>query len=357
MRFAFVIHSLQTGGMERVMCTLLHHFVHAGQEVHLVLIGRKRDIVQTLPSEVVIHKPAWSFSNRRRALHSLKTMAFLRSTMSRLAPDRILSFGEYWNNLVLLSLLGTSQAVFISDRSSPVKKLSFLQGLLRNQLYPKATGYIAQTPEAADVARGKSWNHNIQVIPNPVPTIPPSDLSSKVILTVGRLIKTKNVDLIISLFAQCRPDIRQSWRLVIVGGDVPYTPLSESLKAQANAVGLDDQISLEGEQLDVYPYYKTSSIFAFASSSEGFPNALAEAMSAGLAVIAFDCVAGPAHLIDDGVNGFLIPEGNETLYRNRLQLLMADETLRQRFSLAARSKMNRFAASKVAAQYLEFLSF
>jgi glycosyltransferase involved in cell wall biosynthesis len=354
-RLACIIHSLGIGGMERVMAVLLPYFVQEGREVHLILIGRKREVVQAIPEEVILHKPGWPFDNRKRAWHSLKTMVFVRTTVQQIAPDVVLSFGEYWNNLVLLSLWGAPFPVYISDRSTPGKELGRLQNWLRQRLYPRAAGYIAQTEQAAAVARRHAWNRNIRVIGNPAPALEAGDPQSKIILNVGRLIPTKNIDRLIALFSQCEAALREEWRLVIVGGDAKKQQLSRALRAQSEASGLSEQILLEGAQQDVYPYYARSAIFAFTSTSEGFPNALAEAMSAGLAVIAYDCVAGPSDLIDDGYNGFLIPEGDEALYLQRLQALMADEALRVRLGKNAQQKMARFCPEQIAKQYLSFL--
>lgn len=141
------------GGMERVMSILLPYFVQSNNEIHLVLIGRQRDIIQTVPSEVIIHKPKWTFDNRKRTWHAIKTMYFLRINIKQINPDVILSFGEYWNNLVLLSLVGTNFPVYISDRSKPGKDLGKGQNWLRDLLYPRAAGYIAQTSQAANMAQ------------------------------------------------------------------------------------------------------------------------------------------------------------------------------------------------------------
>ncbi|HSH51551.1 MAG TPA: glycosyltransferase, partial [Bacteroidales bacterium] len=87
--------------------------------------------------------------------------------------------------------------------------------------------------------------------------------------------------------------------------------------------------------VDIDHYYRKSEIFAFPSLSEGFPNALAEGMKASLACIAYDCVAGPSELIEDGKNGFLVPVGKKNFFKKRLKELMINEKKRERFQNVA----------------------
>jgi GalNAc-alpha-(1->4)-GalNAc-alpha-(1->3)-diNAcBac-PP-undecaprenol alpha-1,4-N-acetyl-D-galactosaminyltransferase len=99
-----------------------------------------------------------------------------------------------------------------------------------------------------------------------------------------------------------------------------------------------------------------TSVFAFTSTSEGFPNALGEAMAAGCACVAYDCVAGPSDMIDNGINGFLISIGDEKQYLKKLQLLMEDETTRIKFGKAAQEKMKQFEASTIADKFYNFIT-
>ena len=108
---------------------------------------------------------------------------------------------------------------------------------------------------------------------------------------VGRLIKTKHQDNLIKIFASIN---KKDWKLVIVGYDHLKQMNMEPLKKLALDHGLADRVVFAGKQSDVEKYYLSSKIFAFTSSSEGFPNAIGEAMAAGLPVVAYNCVAGPA---------------------------------------------------------------
>jgi len=354
MKICCVIHSLGIGGMERVMATLVNAYVNQPEaEIHLLLIGRKREVRFDIPECVHVYKPDWDFDNSKRTRHTVKTIIYIRKTLKEINPDRVLSFGEMWNNLVLVAAMGLNLTIFVSDRSMPNKNLGRVQNYLRNQLYPQALGFVAQTEKAKKVAEIKKWNSNISVIGNPVPASPDSSKSENMVLTVGRLIKTKNVDRLMHMFSSLN---HSKWKLVVVGGNANTLNLLEEYRIKVEKAGRSNQIRLEGEQKDVWSYYNRAKIFAFTSTSEGFPNVLAEAMSAGLACISYDCLAGPSDIIDDGINGFLIPVGDEELYKQRLEQLMTDADLRERFGRAAREKMKQFEASVIADKFYSFIT-
>jgi GalNAc-alpha-(1->4)-GalNAc-alpha-(1->3)-diNAcBac-PP-undecaprenol alpha-1,4-N-acetyl-D-galactosaminyltransferase len=105
----------------------------------------------------------------------------------------------------------------------------------------------------------------------------------------------------------------------------------------------------------VEEYYLKSKIFAFTSSSEGFPNVVGEAMSAGLPVVAYDCVAGPSDLIEDGVNGFLVPLFNGDNFEEKLMMLMDDEEMRIRMGKASRNLIEKYSSESISEQFYSFI--
>ena len=168
-KICFVIHSLQAGGMERVMSELLNYFVAKSQyEVHLVLYGIKRDVFYEISNNIIIHRPGFQFDNSKRLWSTMKTIAFLRRKITTIHPITVLSFGELWNNMVLLSLLGTTIPVYVSDRAQPDKSMGKVHDLLRKKLYPKAKGVIVQTEKALGIFKKMYSHNNFKVIGNPI---------------------------------------------------------------------------------------------------------------------------------------------------------------------------------------------
>lgn len=355
LKICLIIPSLQAGGMERVMSELATFFAKKNNlEVHLVLYGINREIFYSIPQNVVIHRPRFPFKNRSRFISTLKTLFFLRKEIKIINPITILSFGEYWNSFVLLALFGLKFPIYISDRSQPDKSLGRLHDQLRKWLYPKATGVIAQTSAAKSFYQKLYHHENIRVIGNPIRSITTENGNREnIVLTVGRLIQSKNHDKLIQLFANIN---LPGWKLVVVGYDHLKQQNLVKLEKLISNLQMEDKVEIVGKQADVDAYYRKSKIFAFTSTSEGFPNVIGEALSAGLPVVAFDCMAGPADMIEDGKNGFLIPNGNYDLFRSRLDSLMNDEVKQLEMGEMGMRSIKKFSVDSIGEEYFQFIT-
>jgi GalNAc-alpha-(1->4)-GalNAc-alpha-(1->3)-diNAcBac-PP-undecaprenol alpha-1,4-N-acetyl-D-galactosaminyltransferase len=354
-RVCFVIHSLLAGGMERVMSEIINYFSQTKKyQVHLVLYGIKREIFYTIAEDIIVHKPNFEFDNSKRTLSTLKTIRFLRKKIKEINPIFVLSFGERWNSLVLLSLLGTSIPVFVSDRSQPDKSLGVKDDFLRKLLYPKAKGIIVQTKKALEIYQ-RMYNHrNFKVIGNPIRPISETEIEKEnYILMVGRYIKSKQQNKLIEIFSKLNAP---NWKLVLLG----YDHLKQNNQSEWEKLGTDlnvsDRVLFTGKQDDVEYYYGISKIFAFTSISEGFPNVIGEAMSAGLPVVSYDCIAGPSDLISDNVNGFLIPINEDNLFVEKLQCLIDNPDIRNLFGERAKKSIQQFELNYICKQFEEFIT-
>lgn len=325
-------------------------------ELHVILYGRSRRVFYNIPENVTIHKPTWVFRDDLRLIFALRTLMWLRRTVGKIKPHTVLSMGEYWNSFVLLALKGTDVPVYISDRCQPDKQLGKPHEWLRKQLYPKAAGIIAQTQMAKDIYNKKFGHPNIRVIPNPIHEIKLEGTTTdkeNIILTVGRLIDTKHHDRLIKIFDRVK---RDDWKLVIVGGDAIKQNGKKKLKQLIEEKGLTDRVILTGTVSDVEAYYRKSKIFAFTSSSEGFPNVIGEAMSAGLPVIAYDCMAGPSEMIDHQINGILTNQFEDETFEQGLRHLMESDEIRNDFGEKARQKFQQFSASSISDKVFNFIT-
>lgn len=354
-KVAFVIPSMSSGGMERVMSEVVAYFsIKQTLDCHLIVYSKSDIDFYKIPSNVLLYKPTFKFDDSRRLWSTIKTSYFLRSTLKRIKPDVVLSFGEYWNNFVLMSLYGLKIKIFVSDRSSPEKHLGIFHDFLRQLLYPTTTGVIVQTTKAKEIFKTKFKNKNIRVIGNPIRVIASNNELQKenIIVTVGRLISTKNFNRLINIFYRINNSV---WKLVIVGGDSDKQTNSINLQAQIDNLGLSENIILAGIQENVEDYLLRSKIFAFTSSSEGFPNVIGEAMSAGLPVVSYDCVAGPSDMIEDGKNGFLIPIFDDLLFEEKLRYLMENDNVCASMGVFARKSIKRYSVESIGEQYYNFI--
>ena len=187
-KICFIIHSLHAGGMERVMSELVNYFALRNiYEVHLILYGVKREFFYEVPNSIIIHKPNFEFNIKSRFLSTLKTLFFVRQVIKKIAPISVLSFGERWNNMVLLATLGAKIPVYVSDRAQPNKSIGKLHDYLRKKLYPTAAGVIVQTEKALTIFKKMYHHTNFKIIGNPIRQFSKQDIEKKnIILMVGR---------------------------------------------------------------------------------------------------------------------------------------------------------------------------
>lgn len=350
-KIVFVIPTLLAGGMERVMSGLVNYLsTKEYLKCYLILLCNKENFYK-LNKNVIEVKP--KFSNNNKFIYIIKTLFYLRNNLKKIKPDSVLCFGETYNSFALLASLGLGLNIFVSDRSKPNKDWGFFHNKLRKILYPKAKGLIAQTKYAKNFIEKEVGHKNIKIIPNPIENskfISKKEITKRenIIITVGRLVQSKRIDILIDVFSKIN---NNKWKLWILGDG----PERKSLEKKAIENGKIDNIVFWGNKLEIHEMYAKSKIFAFTSESEGFPNAILEAMATGLPCIAFDCIAGPGDLIENGKNGYLIKIGDFDSFCEKMILLMNNEDLINQFSISAQEKAMNYEMNKIGDEYQNFL--
>ena len=351
MNICFVCISLRSGGTERIVKEAAN-YVSRMHDVSVILLSNETPF-HVLDSRVNLIQPPVG----RRKVEGLKwyfsIVRYLWDSISRVKPEIVLCFGEHIAPLVLLiSRLNRIRAL-VFNRASPLSSLRGIRGFVNPIFYPLSQSVIVQTERSVGLMRQRYPYTNFRTWPNPVSI--PREIRSiverpNVILNVGTLGGRKNQKAIISAFSQAN-DWRR-WRLVLVGEG----PDRDALARLCVDLGVADNVFFEGQRSDVSRFLGAARIFAFSSLTEGFPNALAEALAAGCACVSFDCPTGPAELITHNVNGLLVQNGNDMEFAQELDKLMGDESLQIRLSAAAREDIKRFSSERVLAE-LERLIF
>ncbi|MCQ2168662.1 MAG: glycosyltransferase [Bacteroidales bacterium] len=189
---------------------------------------------------------------------------------------------------------------------------------------------------------------NISVIPNACGIRPGQAFPerSRTVLAAGRLDAQKAFDRLILAWSKLPAELGD-WRLRIVGEG----PERGNLQALIEKLGLSGSVSLSGAVSDMAEEYSKAALLALSSRYEGLPMVLVEAQTAGLPIVAMACKCGPRDVVSDGVDGFLVPDGDVEAMSARLAELMRNPELRLRMGENARRASARYDSSSVMARW------
>jgi GalNAc-alpha-(1->4)-GalNAc-alpha-(1->3)-diNAcBac-PP-undecaprenol alpha-1,4-N-acetyl-D-galactosaminyltransferase len=276
------------------------------------------------------------------------------------------------NVLSILASRGRSWSVLISERTDPrYHRVGRLWTRLRRIWYPQADGLIVQTRDVASFMRPMMQDKPVTVIPNGVAAgIGQRAMFDRefLVLGVGRLSPEKRFDRLIQAFADAALDqqtagpiannassrlqrgeglqeaaeerpAQPQWRLVILGEG----PQRSQLEQLVQSLGMNDRVALPGFVQSTTDWLQRCSVFVLTSRYEGFPNALLEAMANGCAVIANDCPSGPAEIVRDNVDGWLVAADDMPQLVTRLRAAMASLDERSRVARRAVEVSQRFS--------------
>lgn len=173
----------------------------------------------------------------------------------------------------------------------------------------------------------------------------PHDAPARYILAVGRLHFQKGFDRLLYAFAGINdPDLF----LVILGEGAERNALVEL----THSLGIAKRVRLPGAVADTVPWYQHAICFVLSSRYEGWPNVLMEAMSNNCPVVSFNCRYGPSEIIEHGVCGLLVEEGDVDGLQKMITLLLLDIVLKETFSEQGIKRVGEFNISKIAEQWI-----
>lgn len=296
-------------------------------------LTKQRQYKRLLEAELMRIRPDFTISMLRREINFLTTIQDGSKKIGELHVNRanyrnfetndsnVLKrlFAKFWMKSLVGKLKRLDQLVVLTDKSK------------------------ASWPELS----------NVTVIPDPIPLQIECGVRSeecgartKRVVTIGRYAYQKGYDLLLQAWAEVEKH-NLEWTLDIFGqGDQTY------YRQLMTDLGIDShRCHLNGPVEDVVKAYQDCSVFVLSSRFEGFGLVLVEAMACGLPVVSFDCPAGPDEIINDGVDGLLVPSGNVKVLAEKLMTLMANENLRKRLGEQARQSVRRYEMASIARQW------
>lgn len=190
----------------------------------------------------------------------------------------------------------------------------------------------------------------IIVIPNPLPVRKAESFAKrKEVLYIGRLIaEPKRVDRLLRIWSIVEAQL-PGWTLQIVG-DGEERGILEKLATQLNLKG----VRFNGFQ-DTTSFYQSASILCLTSTYEGAPMVIPEAQSFGTVPVVFGSVESMYSLIDDGMNGLIVPPFDEQVFADELTRLMRDEDRLAFLSENALAKVKDLDLEKIGPIWLKLL--
>lgn len=192
---------------------------------------------------------------------------------------------------------------------------------------------------------------NIEVIPNAAIHVSKnySEVKNKRVIAVGRLDYQKGFDRLIQAWKLVQHTGRFSdWKLDIFG----QGEWREMLQQMIDKQGLQNTVKINPPTNAILNEYVHSSLLVMSSNYEGFGMVLVEAMSCGVPVISFDCKCGPKDIIQPGMNGLLVPNGDIQALADAMMKVMEDEAYRKMLSLNARKVVDTYSEQAVMSQWI-----
>lgn len=357
------------GGMERVLTMKANYFAETyGYDVTLILTdGKDKPLFYPLSPKVKVvnldigFEELWNCSFVKKVILYLKKQRqyrkLLTATLMELRPDITISMLRREINFLCKIKDGSRKIGEIHINRAHYRTFEEGDATVVKTLFSKfwmhsLIGKLRQLDCFVVLTETdkEAWQEldRVEVIPNPLSFSPSgySPLVEKRVIVVGRYCREKGYDHLLQAWEKVQhacPD----WRLDVYGDGErkAYEQLIDELQIDRS------RCRLNGRVADIESEYAHSSVAVCSSRFEGFGLVIIEAMACGVPVISFDCPWGPRNIINDGVDGILVENGNVQLLAQRLiELLNHTEQINQMGSVAHES-VKRFGIDIVAGRW------
>lgn len=354
MKITLFIGSLYGGGAERVTCNLASYLVQQGHQVEILTMSETEKAYE-LDKRVSV-RTLLSLKERKDTVRNtlIRMPRFLKYLKTSDTDEYIVMLPKTTIMLLMFRWL-TKAKVIAAERVDPASYSNRIAKMLR-RFAKRADGWVFQTEDAQKWYGDTIKNCKSTVIPNainPVFIRPRyAGEKRKIIAGAGRLDDQKNFGLLIRAFAKIAPDFPE-YNLVIYGKGSK----EQELKSLVGSLGLRGRIELPGNIQNIAEEMEKNTMFVLSSDFEGMPNALMEAMALGLPCVSTDCpCGGPRYLIQDGVNGLLVPVGDADEMARAMRRILSNSNMVENMGKEAMKIAKDLAPEKIYGLWEKFVT-
>jgi glycosyltransferase involved in cell wall biosynthesis len=373
MKLRFLLHDVYSkgGGVLTVTLALARDLADR-HDVELVSLYGGGEPVHKLPEGI----PVRVLIDRKKAPGLLQRRLSARPTEVMPAKEpRISQYNRYtdfvlWRYLhsirggavvtmqpglnIALARLGTRRYLRIAEDHRPFVERPRSTMELYERYGGRLDAFLALTSEDTAGYQGMLGGQtHVQTMTNGTPAWhgARSTLTNKVVVGAGRLERSKGFDILVDAWAEVaakHPD----WRLRIYGDGSQR----RALQQQIDALGLRENVTLEGFSTSLQGEMAQGSLFVLSSRAEGYGMVLVEAMACGVPVVSTDCPAGPRDIITPGVDGLLVPNKDVDALAGAInEMIELDDDRRREMAEAAVVTADKRSQAAVAAQWHDLL--
>ena len=360
-KILFFIESLAGGGAEKVLTTILQNIDKSKYDITVltvvntgVYVSEVEEccrLITMLPEYESVSTPV------ERMLYKIR-YKFIYNASAELVYRRFIH-EKY--DVEIAFVEGFATKIIAASPNKKSKKICWLHSDMINnpyadcfysslkqeqEIYRQYDSIVAVSKSVKKAFEQKFGHINkVEVVYNPIDSVKIEEKATETIqiektcglqiISIGRLVKQKGYDRLISALASPR-NINLAYNMMILG-EGPERPVLEEMIQQKQ---LAAKIHLLGFQKNPYPWIRYSDVFVCSSRAEGYSLVIAEAIALGKPIISVDC-AGPNELLDYGKCGVLI-DNTDSQLEETIHLLLTNRIDLKKYSLLSKKQRNRF---------------
>ena len=348
MKIDFAIGSMNGGGAERVVSLLANYFANKGHDVRIITFygGDDYDYHPRI-ERIRFHKKKVIGNASLRGFFSLMKFYALKKNRPDFLSTHI---GMVGYATIIPSKFYKIKSTVSEHFNHKYQPKTFLKWFLWRILYRFPDAITVLTKYDLEFFKGKS--KKVVIMENPCSfEIKESYLKieRKKILAIGNLDRYihKGFDNLLHIVKEVFK-VHPDWTLQIVGGGESGKKI---LFNKSKELGIEKHIIFSGFSKDIKGIMADADIYVLTSRYEGLPMVLIEAMSQKMACISYDCISGPAEIIQNGENGILVSDQNKAEMIEKLEKLISEKSLRLSLASSATKNLDKFLIENVGKKW------